>query len=135
MAGDLKRFFDVGRLDEQQLGMIEFVLNSPAYTDSFKPYLLSIRDNMNDLWLDRSQKRKDMFPDDYLAGMIAAIDGLLKLFTILIHETSVERIHSAMSNASSDQQYDQYVKDGRNQPVVGINQNAVPDRFEPTEFD
>ena len=135
MAGNLKKFFNVGTMSEEQLGMVEFVLNSPAYSDTFEPYLKSIRESMNELWLDRSQKRKDEFPDDYLAGAIASIDGLLKLFTILIHETSVERIHSAMAGESPDQQYDRHVRQGHNQPVVGINQDASPDRFEPTEFD
>ena len=135
MAGDLKKFFNVGRMSEQELGMVEFVLNSPAYNDTFKPYLESIRESMNELWLDRSQKRKDAFPDDYLAGAIASIDGLLKLFTILIHETSIERINSAMTDTSPDAQYDKYVREGRTHPVVGINQDVSPDRFEPTEFD
>lgn len=133
MNTNLRQFFDAGRLDEQQLGMIEFVLNSPAYNDSFKPYLLSIRDNMNALMLDRSAKRKEILPDDYLAGAIAAIDGLLKLFTILIHETSIERIHSAMAEMSPDRQYDAEVARGKARPVVGLDQSATPQRVSPDE--
>lgn len=130
---DFRQFFDLRALDEQKLGMIEFVLNSPAYEESFKPYLQSVRDSLNTLWLDRSQQRKEQFPDDFLAGGIAAIDGLLKFFAIVVHETSIERMHESMAEMTPEIQYAQRQQAGRLKPVVGINQKAAPDKYDPAE--
>jgi hypothetical protein len=127
--GDFRELFDLRRLDERQLGQIEFVLNSPAYEDSFKRYMLDIIQSMNNMWKDRSRERQDRYPDEFLAGGVCFGEGLLKFFTLLIHETSMERIHEAMAKAmSNDQLYDARRNAGLVRPVVGINQ--VP---EPTE--
>jgi hypothetical protein len=88
---------------------------------------------MNALWLDRSQKRKDEFPDDFLAGSIAAIDGLLKFFSMVIHETSIERIHESMATMTPDLQYTARQNAGRLKPVVGIDQSATPEEYNPAE--
>lgn len=130
---DLRQFFDTSQLDEQQLGQIEFVLNSPAYEMSFRPYLQMIRDNMHELMLDRSEKRQSLLPDDYLAGAVASIDGLLKFFTMVIHETSMERIHESMAVMTPDKQYELRQTQGRILPVVGANQSAEPDEYRPED--
>lgn len=133
MAQDLRQFFNVNNLDAHKLGMIEFVLNSPAYEESFKPYLKTVRDSMNTLMLDRTQARKDQFPDDYLAGAIFAIDGLLKFFTLVVHETNMERINDAMSKRSPEQEYDRLARAGRTKPVMGLDQDAMPGAYDPAE--
>lgn len=133
MANDLRQFFDARRLSEQELGMIEFVLTSPAYEGAFKPYLTSVRDSMHSLWLDRSQKRKDDYPDDFLAGGVCAIEGLLKFFSAAIHEANFERIHDSMAAMVPEKQYELRRQAGRVKPVVGVDQKATPEAYDPLE--
>lgn len=133
MANDLRQFFDARRLSEQELGMIEFVLMSPAYEGAFKPYLESVRDSMHSLWLDRSQKRKDEYPDDFLAGGVCAIEGLLKFFIAAIHEANFDRIHESMAEMVPEKQYELRRQQGRIQPVVGVDQRAEPERYNPLD--
>lgn len=130
---DFREHFDLRKLDERQLGMIEYVLNSPAYGDTFEPYLRTVRESLNQLWLDRSQTRKDQYPDDFLAGGIAMIDGLLKFFTMLVAETQQERVQDALANMSGDKYYEHQRQRGAVQPVVGINQQSEPDVYRPEE--
>jgi hypothetical protein len=134
MPGDFRELFDLRKLDEQQLGEIEFVLNSPAYEHSFKPYLEGILAQMNHLWKDRSKARSDQYPDDFLAGGVVFGEGLLKFFDLLIHETSMERIHAALEHMTSERQYDERRKRGLVAPVVGTDQSAMPMKADPDEF-
>jgi len=134
MPADFREFFDLQKLDEQQLGQIEFVLASPAYSDSFKPYLQGILNQLNQLWKDRSKTRSDQYPDDFLAGGVVFGEGLLKFFDLLIHETSIERIHAAMSDVSNDTLYDLCRQRGEVRPVVGLDQSATPGKADPDEF-
>lgn len=133
MANDLRQFFDARRLSERELGMIEFVLTSPAYEGAFKPYLESVRDSMQKLWLDRSQARKDLHPDDFLAGGVAAIEGLLTFFAAAIHEANFERIHESMAEMVPEKQYELRRQQGRVRPVVGVDQKATPEPYDPLE--
>lgn len=113
--------------------MIEFVLTSPAYEGAFKPYLESVRDSMHSLWLDRSQKRKDEAPDDWLAGGVCAIEGLLKFFEVAIHEANFDRIHESMAEMTSEKQFELRRQQGRVRPVVGVDQRAEPEQYDPKE--
>lgn len=128
-----RKVFDLRKLTEQELGCVEFVLNSPAYIDVFKPYLENVRDSMQKLWLDRSQERKDNYPDDFLAGGVAAIDGLLKFFAVVIHETNMDRVHEAMAKMTPDVQYRLRQEKGNVLPVVGVNQSPEPEKYNPAE--
>lgn len=121
-----KKKFDLHKMDEQQLACVEFVLTSPAYQDTFEPYLRGIRNGFNQLMLDRSQKRKDEYNDDFLAGGITAIDGLLSYFQFLIQETNMERIHGAMENMAPEDHYEVLRQRGDVKPVVGLDQRAEP---------
>lgn len=123
---DLRKFFDIGNLDDRTLGMIEFVLNSPAYEEAFRPYLENVRDSMQRQWLDRSQVRKDSYPDDFLAGGVCAIEGLLKLFHLVLTQTSFERIHESMAAMTPERQYEMRRQAGRVKPIVGVDQPALP---------
>ena len=126
MANDLRRFFDVRNLNDQELGMIEFVLTSPAYDMAFRPYLEEVKESMHSLWLDRSQKRKDEYPDDFLAGGVCAIEGLLKYFHAVIHEANFERVHESMAGMTNEKIYELRRQQGAVRPVVGIDQPATP---------
>jgi hypothetical protein len=133
VPGDFREFFDPRKLTEQQLGQIEFVLTSPAYAESFKPYIEGILLTMNSMWRDRSAQRKAQYPDDFLAGGACFGEGLLKFFNLLIAETSFERIHAAMENVTNDDLYDIRRARGQVQPVVGVDQSAMPGPPDPAE--
>src|SRR5689334_13012591 len=105
MPGDFKEVFDLRKLTDQQLGEIEFVLNSPALEHSFKPYMSNILRELNRLWKDRSKERADKYPDDFLAGGVVFGEGLLEFFEHIISETRMERIHAAMEGMSNDMLY------------------------------
>jgi len=123
---DFREAFDLRKLSEHDIGMIAYVLNSPAYQRIFEPYLTSVRESMAHKMLDRSVDRKAMYPDDFLAGGIVAIDGLLEFFKLLIEETNMETIHQAQSGASADVEYHRRAQAGRLVPVLGMNQEPLP---------
>ena len=135
MPGDYREFFDIRRLDDQQLGQIEFVLNSPAYEQSFKPYMEGILRQMTNMWRDRSRQRQDTYPDDFLAGGAVFAEGLIKFFDLVIQETRMERIHASMGNPTNDQQYDIRRESGQVKPVVGLDQPALPQPVDPAAED
>jgi len=122
---DFREHFDLSKLDEHSIGMIAYVLKSPPYETVFAPYLQTIRESMNKLMLDRTGERKDKYPDDFLAGGITAIDGLLHFFTLLIEETNMERIHKAMATLTDEEQYTKNARAGQHDPVLGANQKEV----------
>lgn len=135
---DLKKVFDVGALTEHQLGCVEFVLNSPAYLDVFKPFLQSRREQIALAMLDRSRERKEMYPDDTLAGHVTAIDELLSLFENVVAETRMERMILSQRPPSAADRYDNAQRDGLHVPVLGANeQTSDPDnpRYEPAPGD
>lgn len=133
MSGDFREFFDLRGLDEQKLGQIEWVLNSPAYESTFKPYLQGVYNQMQSLWRDRSQQRKDQYPDDFLAGGVCAIEGLLKFFAIVIEETRMERVHASMEGMTPERLYERKRQAGQMRPVVGLDQRAEPEHYNPAE--
>ena len=131
--GDFKEQFDIRKLDSRQLGEVAYILASPAYADTLKPYILTIRDNLNTLMLDRRQVRKDELPDDFLAGGISMADGFLKFFEIIIHETSTEQILESMAAMTPDLEYARRSAAGMMKPVVGLDLEVLPDKYDPAE--
>jgi hypothetical protein len=129
----LKKFFNTRALTSHELGLIEFVLNSQAYTECFKPYLENIRDSMQRQWLDRSQTRKDDYPDDTLAGGVMVIEGLLKFFDQILQETKFDRIHESMATMVPEKQYEMMRQQGKIHPIVGVDQNPNPQEYKPEE--
>ncbi len=97
--------FDVRQLDDQEIGHLEYVLNSPSYGRVFRPYLVRLREGLNHRLLDPSKDRKDQYPDDFLRGGITVVDGLLAFFGKLIEETSIERITAARAERTDEDQY------------------------------
>lgn len=122
---DLKKVFDISKLSDHELGCVEFVLNSPAYQDVFKPYLENMRDSLMLAVLDRSEGRKKEYPDDFLSGGIVAIKGLLELFEHIIRETRMERIDDAQQTLSATNRYDAAQRSGQHDPVLGANEPIV----------
>lgn len=133
---DLKKVFDIGELTAHELGCVEFVLNSPAYIDVFKPYLLGMRERLNNMLLDRSSVRKEEYSDDYLAGNIVAITGLLALFEKLIAETRMDRLVESQTSLGAVARYDMEQGTWQHDPVLGANEpieQREPERVPPAE--
>jgi hypothetical protein len=130
---DMRRFFEARQLTAEELDLIEYVLLSPAYERAFKPYLESIRESMRELWLDRAQARKDVYPDDFLAGGVAAIEGLLTFFKIAVAEANTDRIQETFANMTSEKQYELKRQQGKIRPVIGVDQRAEPDEYNPLD--
>jgi hypothetical protein len=132
-VGDYNDVFDIQKLDERQLGQIEYVLNSPAYGDCFEPYLRTIRNTLSQRLLDPSKARKEEHPDDFLRGGIVAIDGLLSFFSRIIAETQSDRIFRALAAATPDQQYTEDQKRGSHVPILGANESLEPTPYRADE--
>lgn len=124
------QLFDIQKLDDRQLGMIEYVLMSPAYVEAFEPYLISIRATLSQRLLDPSKDRKEEHPDDFLRGGIVAIDGLLVFFKRIVAQTQLERVDRAMRPPSPEEQYNAERKRGAHVPVLGANE---PYEYDPAE--
>lgn len=120
----LSKIFDVSKLNDHQLGCIEYVLNSPAYIDVFKPFLEGLREALHDQALDRSQARKEEISDDTLAGGEIVINKLLYLFSKIVDETRMERMIAANARPATAV-YDQDQREGRHDPVLGANEPLV----------
>ena len=133
MANSLRQFFEARSLTEQELGLIEFVVMSPAFEIAFKPYLEGVRDNMQTLWKDRSARRKEEYPDDFLAGATCVIDDMFKFFTAVLADANFDRVHDSMSHMTSDKQYELKRQKGQIAPVVGVDQSATPPEYDPLE--
>jgi hypothetical protein len=105
--------FSIRDLRDEEIGNLQYILSHPSYTRVFEPYLRRMRESANHLWLDRRQQRKDTYPDDFLAGQISAIDGLLGFFQKLIDETSVEHAGRAAAELTEEQKYDELRRTGQ----------------------
>ena len=132
-VSDMRQFFEARRLDERLLGQLEFVFTSPAYEEGVKVYIESVRDSMQRLSRDRTTTRKDKYPDDYLAGGMDALDGLLAFVNAILLEPSAERIEEAMSNMTPEKQYEMRRQAGQVRPVVGVDQDPAPRKYDPAE--
>ena len=130
---DYQDLFDIQKLDDRQLGMIEYVLMSPAYMEAFEPYLLTIRTTLSQRLLDPSKDRKEEHPDDFLRGGIVAIDGLLQFFKRIVNETQIERVARAMGDPTPEQQYNADRQRGAHVPVLGANEPLEPQPYSADE--
>jgi hypothetical protein len=130
---NFRELFDPHKLNEQQLGQIEFVLMSPAYEDSFEPYLRSIRDTLAQRLLDPSKARVEEHPDNFLRGGIVAIDGLLNFFAQVIKETQFDRVTTAMNPLTPAQRYTQAQQDGKHDSILGAAEPLEPEPYDPAE--
>lgn len=124
--------FDIQKLDDRTLGMIEYVLMSPAYAEAFEPYLISIRSTLSARLLDPSKGRKEEHPDDFLRGGIVAIDGLLNFFKLIVAQTQLDRVDRALRPSSPEQQYDAEKRRGAHVPVLGANE-PLEQPYDPAE--
>lgn len=121
--------FDVSQLDEIELGHLEFVLNSPSWALVFDPYLRKVLKSLETRLKDPAKQRKDEYPDDFLRGEIAAIEGLLAFITKIVDETQMERIHAARAK-SAEEAHARRVATGQ----IGPAGQALEPDYDPDEF-
>jgi len=117
---DFQTIFDVKSLEDNELGHLEYIINSPSYSQVFEPYLQRMRNSLNLLLLSPSQERKDQYPDDFIRGGIIIIDGLLKFCKQLVEETEIERIARAQQALPEEEMYQYLKQEGYMKPVIGI---------------
>ncbi len=94
--------FDVSNLTEEELGHLEWVLNSPSYERVFRPYIMKMRESAQMMMLDRSEDRKKQYPDDFLAGQAAALMGFLKFLDGIRDHTNSQRVEAALQSTPDD---------------------------------
>jgi hypothetical protein len=87
--------FDASKLTDEEIGHLEWVLNSPSYERVFRLYLKKMIESVQTYMLDRSEDRKKLYPDDFLAGQAAGLIGLLRFLDGLRDHTNMARVDRA----------------------------------------
>lgn len=102
---DLKEVFSVEKLSEDELGQLEFVLLSPSYERVFKPWLLGMAKSTQELMLDRTEERKQRYPDDLLAGQTVALKSLVAFLDSLVLQINMSRVVASQDH-TPEQEYE-----------------------------
>jgi hypothetical protein len=123
--------FDVSKIDDHQLGHIEWVLTSPSYMDVFRPFLLRAKESAIELLLDHSEGRRREWSDDALIERANSIRELLTFFDKLVEEAQQERIIRAQSERQDRTDYNDMARGGYLDPTPG----RTPSREIPPELD
>jgi hypothetical protein len=115
---DFKDLFDVSDLTDEELGHLEWVLNSPSYERVFKKYLMNMSNTLTHRLKNPSRERKDMYPSDFLRGGILMIDGLVTFFQKIVAETQMERVARAKGvGLSQEELYEKLRQEGKSRPA------------------
>lgn len=102
---DPDNLFDLSKLNEEELGQLEFWLLSPAWEGYGKLYLKSIIKSLERLMKDRSEERKKRYNDDFLAGQCTALEGFIAFCDGIVQNLSMARVAEAQK-MTPDQEYD-----------------------------
>lgn len=128
---DFKELFDVSSLSDDELGQLEWVVNSPAYENVFKKYLLTMSHTLTHRLKNPARERKDQYPSDFLRGGILMIDGFVLFFDKLIAETRMERIARAHgAGMTQEELYEKLRQEGKVQPAGQI---APAEEYDPAQ--
>jgi hypothetical protein len=129
---DFKDLFDVSNLTDEELGHLEWVLNSPSYERVFKKYLRNMSETLNLRLKNPSRDRKEQYPSDFLRGGILMIDGLVEFFSRIVAETQLERIARAKGQGLSQEElYEKLRQEGKVGPAGQIA--AASDEYDPAQ--
>ena len=126
---DPNNLFDLSKLNDDELGQLEFVLNSPAFEGVFKPYLLGVIRGIERLMKDRSDARKAQYNDDFLAGQCLALEGFLAFAAGIIQSTNMARMAAAVQ-MTPNEEYERLRSLGL---VRGAGQVVRPEDLTPFE--
>lgn len=129
---DFREVFDVSKLTDEELGHLEWVLNSPSYERVFKPYLITMSNTLTHRLKDPSRERKDKYPSDFLRGGIQMIDGLTTFFQKIVAETQMERVaRSQGQGLSTEELYEKLRQEGQSRPAGQTTQ--AEDAYDPAQ--
>lgn len=101
---DPNNLFDIGKLNDNELGQLEFIVHSPAWEGLFKPYLKAMIRSIEKMMKDRSEARKSLYNDDFLAGQCTALEGFLAFCDGIIENVNLARM-AAVQQLTPDQEY------------------------------
>jgi len=97
--------FDLSRLNDDELGQLEFLLLSPAWRGFLMRYLsLTIR-GIERMMKDRTENRKKMYNDDFLAGQCVALESFVAFCEAAEQNISMARVADTQ-RLTPNQEYD-----------------------------
>lgn len=102
---DPNNLFDLSKLTDDELGQLEFVVNSPAWELVFRRYLQQMIFSVDRLMKDRSEARKQQWNDDFLAGQSVALEGFVKFTDGIIQSTNMARM-AETQQMTPNEEYD-----------------------------
>lgn len=111
------------KLSPEAIESLRILVNFPAWSTFFLPSLKLMRENWNLRLIDRSQKRKDEWNDDYIGGCISTLDVILSMPEALLGEAD-EIEHRKEQERREAVAYAQRAATGRMGPY--INPDAMP---------
>lgn len=101
-----ENLFDLSRLNEEEIGQLEFWLLSPAWEGYGKLYLKWIVKSLERLMKDRSEERKKRYNDDFLAGQCTALEGFIAFCDGLVQNLQMARV-ADVQKMTPNQEYEQ----------------------------
>lgn len=102
---DPNNLFDLSKLNDDELGQLEFLLLSPAWQGFLMQYLaLTIR-GIEKMMKDRTKERKERYNDDFLAGQCVALESFVAFCMAASQNISMARVAEAQ-RLTPEQEYD-----------------------------
>jgi len=102
---DPTNLFDISKLNDEELGQLEYWLLSPAWEGYGKLYLKWMIRCLERLMKDRSEDRKKKYNDDFLAGQCTALEGFVAFCDGIVENLSIARM-AEVQKMTPDQEYD-----------------------------
>ena len=105
--------FDISRLDDHELGHLEYVLNSPSYTQVFRPFLQATQKMYMELLMDpRPKVRAKYGGTNYLRCGANNARRILEFFDKILEETRDSRAMFARNALGQQDLYEAAVASG-----------------------
>lgn len=122
MRSLIQEVFDVQTLGDEEIRQLEYILMSPSWDRVFRPYITNMSNFAKSKLFDPRQARVDEYPDDFLRGLIAALDGLSTFFDTVVSETARNRTEQIKS---VEEIYAEKVLSGAIGPAGQVNEDAI----------
>lgn len=103
-------------LTHEQLGALAFLVNSQAYVEVYRPFLIGMLRGFHADLADPSQQRRWNKPDDYLRGGILVVQALLNFPEQTLDEAR-QAEEATNRERSVEQQYQDRVDAGHIGPM------------------
>lgn len=102
---DPNNLFDISKLNDHEVGQLEFIVNSPAWSGFFRLYLIRMIQSLDRLMKDRSEERKKQYNDDFIAGQSTALEGFVKFSDGVAENTNLARM-AQVQQMTPNEEYD-----------------------------